>query len=575
MRRRWPSSAERKQRFVLHDGENVVGSDAACAVHIPHPSVSHRHAALDVTGDRVVLRDLGSSNGTTAGARRITTCELSPGTALYFGRVSAVLEAVGASDLEVGIALPPSQAAASVATPAPAKAPAASTVSLEPVATFVLDDLPRLLRHLVDGPDRTGFAQAVGQALFLAIPCVSLDVIARTRGEDAVRFTARTGAAAGSDGTAAREVESGGVVVRAGFASSRFAEAYGPLLETAASLVALGDSASAGPRAPRAARARPFVPAPPDPPSLDDEMRSLYADAAKVARGDVAVLITGDSGTGKELLARYLHAASSRSDGPFVALNCAALPRDLLEVELFGIERGVATGVDSRAGKFELADGGTLFLDEIGDMAPETQASILRVLQERLVYRLGGREPHAARIRVVAATNRDLTPMLDDGRFCSDLYHRIATWVVDLPPLRERRVDIPNLAAFFLAREAARHGRRVGGLSRSAVDALTAFDWPGNIRQLEHEMARAVLFLEDGEMLDTSRLHPAILAGSSAKSTGSLDEARAAAERDEIVTALQAHRGDVGAAATRLGISRATAYRRIKTLGIDPASWQV
>ena len=144
-----------------------------------------------------------------------------------------------------------------------------------------------------------------------------------------------------------------------------------------------------------------------------------------------------------------------------------------------------------------------------------------------------------------------------------------------MPPLRERRVDIPNLAAFFLAREAARHGRRVGGLSRGAVDALTAFDWPGNIRQLEHEMARAVLFLEDGEMLDTSRLHPAILAGSSAKSTGSLDEARAAAERDEIVTALQAHRGDVGAAATRLGISRATAYRRIKTLGIDPASWQV
>ena len=257
-----------------------------------------------------------------------------------------------------------------------------------------------------------------------------------------------------------------------------------------------------------------------------------------------------------------------------MALNCAALPRDLLEVELFGIERGVATGVDSRPGKFELADAGTLFLDEIGDMAPETQASILRVLQERLVYRLGGRDPHPARIRVVAATNRDLTPMLEDGRFRGDLYHRIATWVVELPPLRQRRLDIPNLAAFFLAREAERHGRRVGGLTRGAVDALVAFDWPGNIRQLEHEMARAVLFLEDGEVLDTARLHPAVLAGGTLKRTGSLDDARAAVERDEIVAALHAHRGDVAAAAARLGISRATAYRRLKTFGIDPANWQ-
>ncbi|MGD9906062.1 MAG: sigma 54-interacting transcriptional regulator [Vicinamibacterales bacterium] len=557
------------QRFVLPEGVSVVGSDPANAVCVPHPSVSQRHAALEVAGERVMLRDLGSSNGTMAGARRIRECELSPGTAVYFGRVAAALEHVADADLDVAIALaPPATAAVTASAPGPA----VSTVSLEPVANFVLDDLPRLLGHLAGGGATTAFPQQVGEALFLAIPCVTLDVLTAERDREAVRFTARAEGAADPDALVGRDGRSGHVVVRAGFASARFADTYGPLLDTAAALVALGDGAGA-PRPARDARARAVPPTPPDPRTLDAEMRTIYGDAAKVARGDVSVLITGESGTGKELLARYLHAASTRSDGPFVALNCAALPRDLLEVELFGIERGVATGVDSRAGKFELADAGTLFLDEIGDMAAETQASILRVLQERLVYRLGSREPRHARIRVVAATNRDLTPMLDDGRFRGDLYHRIATWVVELPPLRQRRIDIPNLAAFFLAREAARHGRRAGGLSRGAVDALVAFDWPGNIRQLEHEMARAVLFLEDGEVLDTARLHPAILAGGRPTASGSLDQARATAERDEIVSALQAHKGDVAAAAARLGISRATAYRRLKTLGIDPAGW--
>ncbi|MBP7777224.1 MAG: sigma 54-interacting transcriptional regulator [Acidobacteria bacterium] len=557
------------QRVVLHEGPNLVGSDPECEVHLPHPSVSHRHASLDVGPDGVMLRDLGSSNGTMAGPRRIRECELVPGVALFFGRVPAVLEQVAQHDLDIAI---PFGLPAEASAGAPETGPA-GTVTLEPVVNFVLDDLPRLLRRLVDGTDTAGFPQDVGQALFLTIPCLSLDVLSRARGEDAIRFTARADGQDGETAVVTRESTSGATIVRAAFASLRLADTYGPLLHTAASLVALSDGAGRN-RSSREARPRQPTPSPPDPPTLDAEMRTLYADAAKVARGDVSVLITGESGTGKELLARYLHAASSRTDGPFVALNCAALPRDLLEVELFGIERGVATGVDSRPGKFELADAGTLFLDEIGDMAPETQASILRVLQERLVYRLGGRDPHPARIRVVAATNRDLTPMLEDGRFRSDLYHRIATWVVELPPLRQRRVDIPGLAAFFLAREAARHGRRVGGLSRGAVEALTAFDWPGNIRQLEHEMSRAVLFLDDGDTLDSARLHPAILAGTAAKGARSLDNARHTAERDEIVAALHAHRGDVAEAASKLGISRATAYRRLKTLGIDPARWQ-
>jgi transcriptional regulator with PAS, ATPase and Fis domain len=298
-------------------------------------------------------------------------------------------------------------------------------------------------------------------------------------------------------------------------------------------------------------------------------MQQIYTDAARVARGDVSVLILGESGTGKEVLASYLHRASSRFDRPFLSLNCASLPQDLLESELFGIERGVATGVEERPGRFELASEGTLFLDEVGDMALGTQAKILRVLQSGETYRLGAREPRRVDVRILAATNRDLDAMLNDGGFRTDLYHRIATWVVELPPLRHRRPDIANLAAYFLSRAAARRGLQVRGISRAALGLLHAFSWPGNIRQLRNEMERAVLFLEDGELLDTSRLGAAVREEADNRSPGSLAEVLEGVERDEISMALAAHRGNVEAAARRLGFSRATLYRRMKALGVD------
>jgi transcriptional regulator with PAS, ATPase and Fis domain len=281
------------------------------------------------------------------------------------------------------------------------------------------------------------------------------------------------------------------------------------------------------------------------------------------------VLIGGESGTGKEVLARYVHAASPRAGAPFVALNCAALPRDLLETELFGIERGVATGVEARAGKFELAHGGTLFLDEIGDMALDTQARILRVLQEREVYRIGGQAPRKAAVRVVAATNRDVPALLAEGRFREDLYYRIATWVVELPPLRARAADIPNLAAHFLGRECGRRGVRARGISRAALEALRAYPWPGNVRQLENEMARAALFLADDDVLDTSRLSPFVRQPAAAADGGRLEDALLHAEREAIRRALHAHGLDVSAAAATLGLGRSTLYRRMKALGLS------
>ena len=288
----------------------------------------------------------------------------------------------------------------------------------------------------------------------------------------------------------------------------------------------------------------------------------------RIAQGHVGALICGESGTGKEVLARYLHAASLRARKPFVALNCAALPRDLLESELFGIESGVATGVEPRPGKFEMADGGTLFLDEIGDMALETQARILRVLQEGEAYRLGGQKPRSAGVRVVAATHCDLEKMMVEGTFRSDLYHRIADWTVVLPPLRERRVDIANLAAYFLDQETRRRGVDAAGISRGAMDLLEAYDWPGNIRQLEREMARSSLFLEQGELLESSHLRDAIRRVAE-DGPLSLKERLEKVERVEISQVLVRHEWSVTAAAKELKLGVSTLYRRLRELGIE------
>ncbi|HLG54350.1 MAG TPA: sigma 54-interacting transcriptional regulator [Vicinamibacterales bacterium] len=549
-------------RVPLSDGEHTVGSDPSCTIVLAHPSVSRHHARLIVRGDVAEIEDLDSSNGVIVGSRRIKREVLSPGQLLYFGRVSAVLEHLPAGDVEVGVRLQGSNEIHP--TPAPTE-PAQATVMLAPVERFTIDHLPHILRAASTGADIGDVARLAGQALLTSLACQTVEVARLSRSGEGLLFDGRSSA---GDGRPSAVVEHTGpwVLVRATFADPRTASLFSPVIESVAWLIGLTSPSPTRPPTPR-----PAVLPLPDPPSIVESVVRIYLEAARVATGDVSVLITGESGTGKEILARYVHAASGRARGPFVALNCAALPRDLLESELFGIERGVATGVEARPGKFELADGGTLFLDEIGDMAPETQARLLRVLQEREVFRLGGRDPRPARIRVVAATNRDVAAGLADGRFREDLYHRIATWVVELPPLRERRADIPNLAAFFLAREAARHGRRVGGISRAAVEVLRRYEWPGNIRQLENEISRAVLFLEQDDLLDTIRLSPAIASGRAAvEQSGRLEDRLAAVERREIADALERSGGDVEATAETLGMSRATLYRRMKTLGIEP-----
>jgi transcriptional regulator with GAF, ATPase, and Fis domain len=287
-------------------------------------------------------------------------------------------------------------------------------------------------------------------------------------------------------------------------------------------------------------------------------MRRVKELVVRAAASRVGVLIRGESGTGKELVAKLLHAASPRRDGPFLALNCAAVPESLLEAELFGIERGVATGVEARPGKFELAGGGTIFLDEIADAPLAIQAKLLRVLQEREIERIGGRRRVPVDVRVVAATNADLEKAIRERRFREDLYYRIRVVEIPLPPLRERRDDIPRLIGHFLSRIASRDGRRPKALTREAVARLLDYPFPGNVRELENLLEGASA-LVPGETIEAGDLQ---LRGSRAAEgpDGSLD--LATLEIQHIRRVLESVSGNKSEAARILGINRRTLYRK-------------
>ncbi len=286
----------------------------------------------------------------------------------------------------------------------------------------------------------------------------------------------------------------------------------------------------------------------------------------EVAPTEATVLIGGESGTGKELLVRYIHLVSPRKDGPFIAVNCAAIPENLLESELFGHERGAFTGASTaRQGKFEMASGGTIMLDEIGEMVLPMQAKLLRVLQERTFQRVGGSREIHANVRVVAATNRDLAHDITIGHFREDLFYRLNVFPITLPSLHDRYDAIDDLAQFFVRLHGRRMGKRISGIAISALKALRSYHWPGNIRELQNVMERAVI-LARGEV--TSAELPELFLAPK-KSTlpggsGLLKEA----EREVIITALKDTDGNRRLAADRLGISLRTLQYRLKEYGM-------
>jgi len=309
-------------------------------------------------------------------------------------------------------------------------------------------------------------------------------------------------------------------------------------------------------------------------------MRHVFETIRKVAETDLTVLIRGESGTGKELVAQALHEASARRSGPFVAVNCAAISRELVESELFGHEKGAFTGADARRiGRFEAAHGGTIFLDEIGDMAPDTQAKVLRVLQERTFERVGGAKPIQIDVRVVAATHRDLETDVAARRFREDLYYRLKVVEIPLPALRERPEDLAALAERFLVQVAERLGRPRKRLSASALAALTRHAWPGNVRELQNVIEQAAV-LATGEEIDVADLRLGSAPGAAAPAPNGevpfADAKRAAVEgfeRDFLLRALRANGGNVSRTAEAIGMVRQSLQQKIRELGLRDEDW--
>jgi len=306
-------------------------------------------------------------------------------------------------------------------------------------------------------------------------------------------------------------------------------------------------------------------------------MRQVFETIQKVAETDLTVLVRGESGTGKELVAQALHERSSRKKRPFVAVNCAAISKELVESELFGHEKGAFTGADARrTGRFETAQGGTVFLDEIGDMPRETQAKVLRVLQERSFERVGGNATVRADVRVVAATHRDLEAEVRAGRFREDLYYRLRVVEIVLPPLRERSEDVPALAERFLAQVAERLGRKRMPITPAAMGRLAAHAWPGNVRELRNALEQAAV-LASGPSIDVNDLRlDGLRPLASASSTVSLDlpfaEAKRRAvdafERSYLGRALEQHGGNVSRTAEAIGMVRQSLQQKIRELAL-------
>ncbi|HVT17786.1 MAG TPA: sigma 54-interacting transcriptional regulator [Thermoanaerobaculia bacterium] len=587
-------SGDRVRLFSFPIRSAVIGAAAGNDLVLPFPGVSRRHARLQPLGRDLLLVDLGSKNGLVCGGQRVPQALLSCGGEVCLGTAALTLEESATSETELGLTLACEPERVEPPPTTPSFAP-------EPPVRSMRAAL-RLIRRVersawAAGAGAPGLAAArpiLGAASVFAFRATGDDIaITDCHGEVPVAAVGRALAKAGPQGGLLRIAgESAPATVLLGAAGT------GGTLRIAAIFAGTGPGAEAWERdlfdylAGRlGAAGEPSPPGATQPPTAllrlaeglvpgTSEAAVALLDKVKAAAGSRReILVLGETGTGKELVARTLHASSARSAGPFVAINCAAIPADLAEAELFGVHGRVATGVDPRPGLLARAHGGTLFLDEIGELALDLQAKLLRVLAEREVLALGASAPRAIEVRVISASNRDLAALVAAGGFRADLYYRLRGFEIFVPPLRERRADIPQLAAAFANRAAAAYGKRVLGISRRALACLTEYSWPGNVRELAAEVERAVLLCPDGGVLATEHLalgegggHAVPAAAAAAPSPApalTLEERIAALERETLTAALAASGGNKAAAARALGLTRNGLNLKLKRLGIE------
>jgi DNA-binding NtrC family response regulator len=571
---------------------------------IPVRAVSRHHAALHLSSGGLEVEDLGSRNGTFVNGDRVERAPVAAGDILQLGPVALALEEVPPGDAELAMTVEPDPIRE---RPSDIPEPNGTDGWAEQVDSEPQPWLP-LLAHVVPrllGAEETLLGELLGQLgrglgatgatvltwevnggepVVVAAwgrpptdPDLELVEILRgdlARGGKQLATHPGDGAAHPACGVVGGGADGATGLVLLGDFPGR--PASGPLLELLLATLA---------RCPRWA---PGDPAPhwrPDPELVlpdgyvvghSTAAGALHAELRRLVSSDLPVLISGETGVGKELVARILHDSSPRRDGPFVAVNCAAIPADLLEAELFGIERGTATGVSERAGCFQHAAGGVLLLDEIGEMPVPLQAKLLRVLQERAVRPVGARRARPVDARVLSATNSDLEARMAGGAFRRDLYYRVAGFVLEVPPLRARREDIPLLVESFLRRASAELGRPVRGLTVRALRTLVGAPWPGNIRQLDNEVRRLVHRCPPGHPVDSSLLSASLLGQPAAPEAeqDDLDLGRAVdvVERRLIEAALERTGGNRSRAAGLLGLSRPGLRMKLRRLGIEGAA---
>ncbi len=587
--------------FDLEPGDNTVGALAGNSICLPVPHVSRRHAVISVDDDGVWLVDLESKNGCFVNGVRVRKKILKPDDWIQFGPVVLTFEIIRSEERVLGVTGNTASNPSSPITRADGTDRDFSTeLAIRSVHSRAWGEILNEFTAAVFGPEKPDLngavntlarcEQSVGVAFLRANP--GAPPVIEAYGGDPV-FLAKINpgliAAARPARPGTPGITSGGFSFDCPTVSAvhwtgatwshaligvgrRVHSSVGPILETALRILMyvlqqetpeLFSPAPSGPSFPPwhvVGHSKP--------------MQEMYRRLAAFGKANMPVLITGETGVGKEHIVRILHKNSNRAHGPLRIVNCTAIPRDLLEAELFGIERGVATGVERRTGKIRLADRGTLFLDEIGDMDPELQGKILRVLQEREVHPIGCAEPVSVDVRIVTATHADLAARVRRGQFREDLYFRISGCEVRVPALRERREDIPALVHHFFNKTLDESGKSIRGLSIKALEELVNAPWPGNVRQLQREIERLVALCPEGRtvesaLISTSVLHPEIRTPGPDKDVDlNLKRRLAGLERRLIRQALEQAQGNQSEAARLLGVSRNGLRMKIGRLGV-------
>ncbi len=590
----------RGAEVALEAEEVVLGRDSSCGICLPDATLSRRHAALARAPEGWRLRDLGSLNGLRVNGLSTADHLLAAGDRIELGSSVLVFRTEPPATGEDGArGLPEPEVLSTIRLPV-SQAIFAGEAAASP-SRKIERSLGLLLsagRRFAAARTEEGLARALLETALDAVGGLAGAILLCDEGNglsEAVVFVGSPSSPRLPPGAAAEALEHREAVVfrvdghnAAAVPILRGEEGLGvlwllgsdaPLPEDDLQLL-FGLCASAGTSL---ALVKHLV-------WLEGERRRLETSTegeelrgsspaiarvrallARAAGSEASVLLAGESGTGKELAARALHARSARRDGPFVAVNAAALVDTLVESELFGHERGAFTGaVARRRGRLESAHRGTLFLDEVGEMAPATQAKLLRVLETRTFERVGGTESVKVDVRVLAATNRDLPTEVREKRFREDLYYRLAVVTITLPPLRERREDIPDLASFFLARHGQRLGRRLDGFSPASLGRLVAYDWPGNVRELSNVVERAAV-LSAGPLVRPEDLPEALVEGPLSHDGEALPpyhEAVNRAKQQVVSAALAQSRGNVTEAARLLGLHPNYLHRLLNQLGL-------